>query len=71
MNALERLRYDAGMTRLELASKSGVSLSTIIRTEEGRTSDLRAPSAAAIARVFDMTGSELVLALRDQAPEAA
>lgn len=56
---LKRLRRERGLTQMELAEMSGLSLATIQGTESGRH-ELRPASQRKIAAAFDVPIKELV-----------
>lgn len=59
MNRYEILRYEHGLTRAELAEKTGLAERTIryIETDDVK---LNAPTAKALADFYDITVSQLL-----------
>lgn len=57
---LARLRYDAGLTREQLANELDISLRTLQRIETGQSTP-RPELAAKLARRFGVTAHELFL----------
>lgn len=58
MSKLRKLRKDRMLTQQELASKAGVSITTISRLEKGQVqASLR--TIRALALVFDMSAEEM------------
>lgn len=64
MNVLKRLRYDANLTRAQLAERSGVSADTIRLIEIGSV-EPRPDTANKLAKVLKVKASDL---LPDHAP---
>ena len=57
---LREKRHEAGMTREVLAVRSGISVSTLLRLENDRTSNPRVALLEAVAAQLGTTAAELL-----------
>lgn len=60
MNRYELLRYERGLSRVEVAESAGVPLNTLVRLESGGTTRPSAPTAKALADFYEITVAELL-----------
>lgn len=59
MNRLELMRYDRGLTRAEVAERSGVSIRTLQNLETGNARP-SAPTAKALADFYEVSVADLL-----------
>ena len=64
---LKRLRVDLGLTQMELATKSGISLPTIQNIESGKAN----PILDILTRIFNVLGLEIKVSAPDFQVEKA
>lgn len=68
-NQLKRLRDKAGLSQEALARLAGVSSAAIFRIEQGRPSDPKLSTLAALAKALGMSPGELTDELVREEPE--
>jgi len=57
---LRELRNAVGMSRMQLAVASGVSMSVIVQVEQGQRDDIKLSTADALARALGVALDELL-----------